>query len=111
MLGWLAVTNTSSKGRIFTLTSGKTTIGRADAEHPVNIDLHNDRAISRGAQGTIVYDPLNRKFFLQSAGGKTFIYVNREIVLTYTQLEPYNIIRIGETELVFVPLCGDAFSW
>ena len=111
VLGWLAVKNTSSKGKIFTLTSAKTTIGRADAAHPVNIDLRNDRSVSRGAQATFVYDPLNRQFFLQSAGGKTFVYVNREIVLTYTKLAPYDIVRIGETELVFVPLCSEAFSW
>ena len=111
VLGWLAVTNTSSKGRIFTITSSKTTIGRADASHPVDIDLRNDRGVSRGAQATFVYDPLNKQFFLQSAGGKTFVYVNREIVLTYTRLKPYDIIRIGDTELVFVPLCSDAFSW
>ena len=111
VLGWLAVKNTSSKGKIFTLTSAKTTIGRADAAHPVNIDLRNDRSVSRGAQATFVYDPLNRQFFLQSAGGKTFVYVNREIVLTYTKLAPYDTVRIGETELVFVPLCSEAFSW
>ena len=111
VLGWLAVKNTSSKGKIFTLTSAKTTIGRADAAHPVNIDLRNDRSVSRGAQATFVYDPLNRQFFLQSAGGKTFVYVNREIVLTYTKLAPYDIVRIGETDLVFVPLCSEAFSW
>ena len=59
----------------------------------------------------MVYDPLNKKYFLQSAGGKTFVYINREMVLTYAALKPYDIIRIGETELVFVPLCSEHFSW
>ncbi len=111
VLAWLTVKNSSSKGKVFNLTSAKNTIGRADPEHPVDVDIHNDRGISRGTQATIVYDPLNKKFFLQSAGGKTFVYVNKEILLTYKELSPYDIIRVGETDLVFVPLCCDKFSW
>ena len=111
VLGWLTMTNSSGKGKVFTLTDAKNTIGRSDPENKVDIDLRNDRSISRGAQATIVYDPLNKKFFLQSAGGKSFVYVNRELVLTFNELKPYDIIRIGETELVFVPLCCDKFSW
>lgn len=111
VLAWLTVTNTSSKGKVFTLTQPKNTMGRADMEHPVDIDIHNDRGISRGVQATIVYDPLNKKFFLQSAGGRTYIYINKEMVLTYKKLTPYDIIRIGETDLVFVPLCSEHFSW
>lgn len=111
VLAWLTVTNSSAKGKVFTLTTAKNTIGRSDPEHPVDIDLRNDRGISRGVQAMIVYDPLNKKFFLQSTGGKTFVYVNKEILLTYTELKPYDVIRVGETNLVFVPLCCEQFSW
>ena len=110
-LGWLTVLNTAAKGRVFTLNSARTTLGRADAANRADIDLRSDRSISRGAQATVVYDPLNKKYFLQRAGGKTFVYINREMVLTYAALKPYDIIRIGETELVFVPLCSEHFSW
>ena len=111
ILGWVVVVNGSSKGKVFSVVSTKNTIGRGDPEHIVDIDLHNDRSISRGAQATMIYDPLNKKFFLQSNEGKTFVYVNREIVLTYKELSPYDMIRVGETDLVFVPLCNDKFSW
>lgn len=111
VLAWLTVTNTSSKGKVFTVTAPKNTIGRADPEHPVDIDLRNDRGISRGPQASLVYDPLNKKFFLQSAGGKTYVYVNQEMLLTYTELKAYDIIRLGDTNMVFVPLCNEKFSW
>ncbi len=110
VLAWLTVTNGSAKGKVYTITDPKCTVGRADTEHPVDIDIHNDRGISRGAQGVIVYDPLNKKFFLQTSG-KTYIYINKEMVLTYKELAPYDIIRIGSTDLVFVPLCSEQFSW
>jgi len=111
VLAWLVVTNTSSKGKIFTINSPKSTIGRASPELPVDIDLHNDRGVSRGVQAIFVYDPLNKKFFLQSSGGKTYVYVNGEMLLTYKELNAYDKIRLGDTNLVFVPLCSEKFSW
>lgn len=111
VLAWLTVTNGSAKGKVYTMTDPKNTIGRSDMEHPVDIDIRNDRGISRGVQAVIVYDPLNKKFFLQTGGGKTYVYVNKEMLLTYRELAPYDIIRIGETNLVFVPLCSEKFSW
>ena len=111
VLGWLVMTNTSGKGKVFTLTDVKMTVGRSDPERPVDIDLRNDRSVSRGAQAVIIYDPLNKKFLLQSSGGKTFVYLNRELVLTYSELKPYDQLRLGETELIFVPFCTEKFSW
>lgn len=110
-IAWLAVVNTSSRGKIFTLSRPKNTVGRSDPEHPVDIDLRNDRGVSRGAQAMIIYDPLNKKFFLQSTGGKTFVYVNKQMLLDHTELKAYDIIKVGETDLVFVPLCSPQFSW
>ena len=109
-LAWLTVINTAAKGRTFTLTKPKTGIGRADATHAADISL-SDHTVSRGVQAVVVYDPLNKKFFLQSGGGNTFVYVNREMVLNHTPLQPYDVIRVGETELVFVPLCCERFAW
>ena len=111
VLGWLVAANTSSRGKTFVLTDPKSTIGRGDAEHPVAIDLHGDRTVSRGAQAVIIYDPLNKKFFLQSADGKTIVYLNRQMLLAPAELAPYDKIMLGETELVFVPLCTEKFSW
>ena len=111
VLGWLVAANTEIKGKIFTFTDTRVTIGRSDPEHPVIIDLHGDRAVSRGAQAVIIYDPLNKKFFIQSAGGKTPIYVNRQMLLAPAELAAYDRIMLGETELVFVPLCTERFSW
>ncbi len=111
VIGWLTVVNTSEKGKVYTLKEAKSTLGRSDADHRVDVDLHSDRTVSRGAQAVIVYDPLNKKFFIQSTGGKSLIYVNREMLLAPAALKAYDIIRLGETEMVFVPLCTEKFSW
>ena len=111
VLGWLVAVNTEIRGRVFTISETKVTIGRSDLEHPTDIDLHGDRAVSRGAQAVIVYDPLNKKFFINSAGGKTSVYVNRQMVMVPVELSAGDIIMLGETELVFTPLCTEKFSW
>ncbi len=111
VFGWLTIINTSSKGKFFTLTEIKSTIGRSSVEHTVDVDLKNDRSVSRGAQAIMVYDTLNHKFFLQNANGKTLVYLNGQIVLTYAEVNAYDKIRLGKTEMLFVPLCTDKFSW
>ena len=38
-------------------------------------------------------------------------YVNDNIVLNNLELKKDEIIKIGETKLWFVPLCGENFTW
>ena len=111
ILGWLVAVSANIKGKVFAVTDTKSTIGRSDAEHPVTIDLHGDKTVSRGAQAVLLYDPLNKKFFLQSTDSKTFIYVNRQMLLMPAELKIYDRIMLGETELLFIPLCSEQFSW
>ncbi len=110
-LGWLVAVSANFKGKVFSVTDTQSTIGRSDAEHMVTIDLHGDKTVSRGAQAVLLYDPLNKKFFLQSNESKTLIYVNRQMLLMPTELKPYDRILLGETELLFIPLCSEQFSW
>ena len=110
-LGWLVAVSPNFKGKVFAVTDTQSTIGRSDAEHMVTIDLHGDKTVSRGAQAVLLYDPLNKKFFLQSTESKTFIYVNRQMLLMPTELKLYDRILLGETELLFIPLCSEQFSW
>ena len=70
-----------------------------------------DRTISRGPQAIVIYDDLNKKFFLKSAEGKTLVYLNRNLLMSHEELRPYDIIQLGNTQLIFVPLCTEKFSW
>lgn len=37
--------------------------------------------------------------------------MNDEVVLNVTSLNAYDKIAIGNTELYFVPFCGEVFAW
>jgi len=38
-------------------------------------------------------------------------YLNDEAVYVPTELQPYNVITLGKSRFLFVPLCGTNFSW
>ncbi len=55
--------------------------------------------------------PETRKFYLQQGEGNQLTYLEGQPVLTPTQLAAGNQIRLGDTVLRFVPLCGKDFDW
>ncbi len=111
VFGWLVVISKEQKGKIYALNNIKSTIGRGDVDNIVDVDIHYDRSVSRGSQAVLVYDRINKKFLFQNTNGKTVVYLNKKVVMTYEELNPYDIIQLGDTELLFVPLCTEKFSW
>ena len=107
--GFLAVISGPGRGSICTLRYGKNSIGRSDSQ-AIALD-HGDSRISRENHCTITYDPVSRKFYLQAGAGKNLTYLEGQPVLADTQLAAGNQIRVGDTELRFVPLCGKDFDW
>jgi hypothetical protein len=39
------------------------------------------------------------------------VYKNGEEVVFSEPLEAYDVIELGRTKLLFVPLCGERFKW
>lgn len=111
VVGWLVAINSAAKGKGFSLKVGKNNIGRSGAGNIVDVDLDKDVTVSRGVQAVIIYEPKKRQFLLQPANGSTLVYHNDDLLMNYIQINAYDRITIGETELVFIPFCSDKFSW
>ena len=109
-VGWLVVVAGPGKGEVATLGLGVNTIGRDSAVNRVPID-HGDDMISRTNHGAIVYDDHNRQFWIRHGDGTNLTYVDDEPVLEARRLDPLTHIRMGNTVLRFVPLCGESFAW
>lgn len=110
VVGWLVVVGGPGKGSSITLGYGMNSIGR-DADNRVPIPF-GDEQISRKKHATLVYDPRGRKYYLQHGDSSNLTYVGETPVLEATMLSGGETIRIGgETELRFVPLCGEDFDW
>jgi hypothetical protein len=107
--GFLAVIFGPGRGSVSMLHYGKNSIGR-DVSQAIALD-HGDSRISRENHCTVTYDPVTRKFYLQQGEGNQLIYLEGQPVLAPIQLATGNEIRVGDTVLRFVPVCGEDFDW
>ena len=108
-VGWLVVVQGPGQGKVVTIGNGSNAIGRDPSER-ICLDF-GDETISRHGHTTITYDPRGKKFYIQHGGGKNLTYMEESPVLLPTELEGFSKIQIGETVLLFVPLCGERFDW
>jgi hypothetical protein len=109
LVGWLVVVFGPGKGVSLELGYGVNTIGR-DKEQRISVDF-GDEQISRKSHASVIYDQKSRRFFIQHGDGLNLTYVNDEPVLRPIELKGREVIALGNTKLVFVPLCGSDFEW
>ena len=108
VVGWLVCIEGPDKGRDFRIRSEKNFIGRSPA---MDICIQNDPAVSRENHGIVSFNPRKNVFKLHPGDSHGLIYLNDEDVDTPTVLESHDLIEMGETKLMFIPLCGEKFQW
>ncbi len=108
-VGWLVVVSGPGQGNYMAIGNGSNSVGRDERER-VCVDF-GDELISRSDHSTITYDPRGKKFYLQHGAGKNLTYLEGKPVLAPTELPGFSRITIGNTELLFIPLCCDQFDW
>jgi hypothetical protein len=109
VVGWLVVVDGPGRGQFRPIFYGQNAVGRGQ-DLRVSIDF-GDQRISREAHAFVVYDEVQRKFFVRDNGKSAIVRLNGNAVLTPTQLRDRDMISIGETTLMFVPLCDQSFDW
>ena len=108
-VGWMVVTAGPGRGTAFTLFNGVSQIGRGEGQ-AVRLDF-GDISISRSNHAAIAYDPEQQKFYLGHGGKANLVRLNGNPVLSTEPLNDGAEIRLGETTLRFVGLCGADFDW
>lgn len=106
--GWLACIDGPRKGQSFILHHGKNFVGRAD---DMDVQILGDLDIARRNHAIIAYDPKNRQFMLVPGESEGLVYLNSQSIFQATRLTDMSLIQLGQTTLVFRPLCGDNFAW
>jgi hypothetical protein len=109
VVGWLVVVDGPGRGQFRSIYYGQNAIGRGP-ELRISIDF-GDQRISREAHAFVVYDEMQRKFFVRDNGKSNIVRLNGSAVLTPTELRDRDTISIGETTLMFVALCDQSFDW
>lgn len=109
-VGWLVCIRGSYRGQAFPCAAGKNRIGRGEQ---LEIDLRNEPSVSRDTHAIVFYEPVRRQFYVQSGTGAGLVYLNGEMIFDgeHCPLAAYDRLTIGKLVFLFLPLCGDRFSW
>ena len=107
-VGWLIAIAGNHVGEDFRLKAGKNFIGR-DAS--MDVALTNDKSVSRNKHAIVTYEPKQHLYLVQPGESSELAYLNNEVVLTPVRIKAYDMITVGEVNLLFMPLCGERFDW
>lgn len=107
--GWLVVLEGPGRGRAVELGFGLNPVG-SSPDNRVQLDF-GDAGISRDEHFSIAYDAVNRKFHLLRGHGKNLVYVDGAPLTDSRELIPNTDLRVGDTVLRFIALCGEAWAW
>ena len=108
VVGWLVCIQGPCLGWSFHIGAGNNTIGRKEENRIV---VPGDMKISGIRHAAIAYEPKRRNFYLHPGESSGLTYLNDEYITAPQKLSPRDIIELGDTKLLFVPLCGEDFSW
>jgi len=108
VVGWLVCINGKDRGKDYKIRAGRNSVGRSENN---DIQISGDPSISRENHATIVFDPKKNQFRVIAGDGRGIVYLNGESVDLVSELKERDQIEIGETMLLFIPLCTDKFSW
>ena len=108
VVGWLVCVKGVHFGESFYIGTGKNAIGRNSDN---KIVLWADNSVSRVKHALIVYEPKKRQFYIQPGDSSGLTYLNDEYITESKLMKKHDVIELGESKFVFIPLCDDVFSW
>ena len=109
VVGWIVCIEGVQRGQDYQIRSERNFIGRSEDMH---IAIKGDQKISRRNHAIISYNPKERNFVMIPGADTTgIVYINGEAVYSPTGLTPYDVIEIGDSKFIFIPLCGQHFEW
>ena len=107
VVGWVVCVDGPLRGTDWRIHVGYNYIGRETGD----IHIQGDSQISREKHAMIAYHNKNRTFYVGPAEGRNIIELNGEPVFNATKLSRHDVITVGTTKLMFIPLCDEAFAW
>ena len=108
VVGWLVCVHGHDVGVDYKLCARINTIGRGGE---MDVRIKGDDTITSNTHAKIDYDALNNDFYLIPANNRNTIYLNGAPVYAAQRLAAYDRIRLGQSEVLFVPFCSDRFVW
>lgn len=108
VVGWLVCVEGPEVGKDYRLYGRINTIGRAEDNDVV---LAQEHTVSQKNHVRLAYDAKHNNYQLIPGDGSNVTYLNDEPLYVPQRLNAYDILEMGETKLMFIPLCNDRFRW
>ena len=108
VVGWLVCLKGKHFGESFNISSGRNSIGRNDT---CKIVLFKDNSVSREKHAWLTYEPKKREFYIQPGESSGLSYLNGDTVMDAKKINANDILEFGDGQYLFVPLCGEDFTW
>lgn len=108
VVGWLVCVEGPERGQDFRIRAEKNFIGRSPQ---MDISLAGDETVSRENHLSISFNPKKNSFKLLPGESRGIVYVNDEELVGPTDLKRGDLINLGKSQLLFVPFCGEFFTW
>ena len=108
VVGWLVCVNGKEKGREYRLHSDNKYIGRSEK---MDICVRGDETISRENHAVVSYDSIDKIYYFSPGEGRNIVRHNGKAIFQTVELNMYDRVVVGKTELLFMPLCGNDFEW
>lgn len=106
--GWLIGLGGTMIGRSCELRTRNNRIGRGEA---MDVRIPDDLTVSLEDHASIDYDVMHDVCTLIPCRFVNTVYLNGEAVYAARQLNAYDRILFGRTEMMFIPFCGENFHW
>lgn len=107
VVGWVVCIDGPLRGTDWRIHAGYNYIGREVGD----IHIQGDSQISREKHAMVAFHNKNRTYYVGPAEGRNIIELNDEPVFNATKLNRHDIITVGTTKLMFIPLCDEVFAW
>lgn len=108
VVGWLVCVKGPTRGRDYRIRDGQNFLGR---DLTMDICIPEDRSVSAENHARIIYDSRQLMFKLAQGSGSGLTYHNGKAVDLPVELQAFDTVTVGESDLLFVPFCGDRFKW
>lgn len=95
-------------GASFVFQENKAVIGR---QKNYEIALFRDNSVSRSQHAIIRYDKDSIQYTVTPGDAEKMVSVNGLAVNQEYVLKMYDVIGVGQSRLLFIPVCSDKFAW
>ena len=108
VVGWLVCVEGPEVGKDYRLFGRINSIGRAEGNDVV---LAQEHTVSQKNHVRLAYDAKHNNFQLIPGEGTNVTYLNEEPLYVPQKLNAYDVLEMGATKLIFLPLCSERFRW